>query len=99
MRERLEAGFHQAMLDIYQVAANRGYRATRFWGMLDHHGGVLTAKLLLGASEPQAGLSRLWELGLLDHSMEALVLQPRWAELFTDAERKIARDRLEQYRS
>ena len=99
MCERLQAGFHQAMLDIYQIAVEHGYRATYFLRMISEHGGVGAAKRLLAASEPQAGLSRLWELGLLEHSMEALVLDPRWAKLFTNTERETARFRLDQYKS
>ena len=99
MCEKLEAGFHQAMLDIYHVGAKRGHRATYFLRMVNDHGGVAAAQRLLAAPEPQAGLSSLWELDLLDYSMEALVLEPRWAELFTDAERKAARYRLDQHKS
>ncbi len=39
---------------------------------------------------------RLWELKLLDHSMEATVLQERFRSLFTEVELQEARWRLEE---
>lgn len=42
----------------------------------------------------QEGLMKLWELGLLDQSMEALVIQDRFQPLFTKAEIQEARRRL-----
>jgi hypothetical protein len=92
----LEAEFYQAMLDVYKVAAEHGYRATYFKRMLHQYGGVKTAKRLLANQEIQDGLMKLWELDLLAHSMEAAVLQDRFRHLFTEAELKEARRRLER---
>ncbi|MGB8212009.1 MAG: hypothetical protein WCE68_00490 [Anaerolineales bacterium] len=39
---------------------------------------------------------KLWELNLLDRSMEALVIQERFRALFTEAEIAEARRRLEE---
>jgi len=39
----------------------------------------------------------LWECGRLDLSMEALVIDPRFEELFSAEEREIARERLVAY--
>lgn len=47
------------------------------------------------ADSPWGGLFTLWDLKRLGMSMENLVLQPRYASLFTDEELKIARKRLE----
>ena len=85
------------MLNIYDAAAGLGYRPTYFLRMVHEHGGLEAAKRLLRASEAQSGLTRLWECGLLDISMEALVLQERWKPLFSDEERQTARDRLKCY--
>ena len=85
------------MLNIYDAAAKLGYRPTYFLRMVNEHGGVAAAKRLLSAPEAQSGLTTLWELGRLDISMEALVVQERWQPLFSDAERQAARDRLSAY--
>src|SRR5206468_10560498 len=39
----------------------------------------------------------LWERKRLDLSVEAVMLQPEWHPLFSDAEREIARRRLAEY--
>ena len=97
MTEHLEAKFHQAMVNIYHDAAALGYRPTYFLQMVSIHGGVSAAKRLLQATEHQSGLTRLYELGRLDISAEALVLDERWQPLFSDEERKTARERLLDY--
>jgi len=58
-------------------------------------GGVGTAKMLLRGSTPQKGLQWLARQGLLEFSMEALVIQPKYAALFTLAEIATARKRLQ----
>ena len=97
MSASLEGEFHRAMLDIYQAAADLGYRPIRFRQMVHKHGGVTTAKQLLSGPVAQSGLTTLWELGRLDISMEALVVRERWKPLFSDEERQAARDRLNAY--
>ena len=86
--------FHREMDSIYCVAASLGYRPSYFLQIVQQYGGVETAKRLLNVSEAQSGLTKLWELGRLDISMEALVVQEQWKPLFSDAERQVARERL-----
>ena len=83
----LEGKFHREMEAIYHVASSLGYQAAYFLQMVHQHGGVVAAKRLLSTPEAQSGLTRLWELGRLDISMEALVVQERWKPLLSDAER------------
>lgn len=92
----LEDQLTVALRGTYESARERGYIATYFLQMLEEHGGLETARRLLGVSEPQAGLFRLWELGLLHESMEAVVLQEKFRSLFTEAEVNEARQRLEK---
>ena len=93
----LKDEFHRAMLNIYRAAAELGYRPTYFLRMVRQQGGVAAAKRLLSGPVAQSGLTTLWELGRLDISMEALVVQERWQPLFSDAERQAARHRLSAY--
>ena len=97
MTNRLEAEFHAAMVNLYHAAAELGYRPIYFLRMVNEHGGLATAKLLLSAAESQEGLTKLWELGRLDISMEALVLEERWEILFSDDEQHKEQERLEAY--
>ncbi len=92
-----EARFHTAMLDIYRVAKrDLSYSATRFLQLVEARGGVQAAKQLLNGP-PSDGFATLWEKGRLDLSMEAHILEPEFRELFTEAERRIAEDRLRQF--
>ena len=90
----LEAAFTAEMEQTYRIAAKHGYRATYFLKMIGEHGAVNAAKILLAKDGIAEGLMRLSELGLLDTSMEAIVLKPAYAELFSPAERARARERL-----
>ena len=92
---RLINDFHQAMLRVYyQAKENCNYNATRFYQLVNEKGGLETAKTLLASQEPQSGLTKLWECGRLDISMEALVINPRFELLFSEQEREVARERL-----
>jgi len=90
----LEEQFHHAMIGVYENAVDHGYIPTRFKEMIDEYGGLVAAQRLLAEPVIQSGLMRLWELGCLKQSMEALVLQPRFHKLFTDEERAEASRRL-----
>jgi hypothetical protein len=90
--------FHQAMARIYQRARDEtGYTATYLLSMLAEDGGVETARRLLASATVSTGFTSLWNRGRLDLTVEALVLDPRFAGLFTSDELDIARGRLGQF--
>lgn len=93
-----EAEFHEAMLDIYRVGVQHGYRATGFMHLIVmKNGGLPAARHMLSTGTvAQSGLDRLWEMGLMEHSMEALALQHRFQRLFNHRERAIAQQRLQE---
>lgn len=64
-----------------------GCQPTRLFAMVNHQGGLCTA-------EHPEGLTKPWELGGLHRSMEALVIQDKWASLFAEQEIEVARKRL-----
>ena len=97
MTEDLEVRFHQAMLNLYHAAVELGYRPTYFLRMVNELGGVGAARRLLSTDDLQAGLTRLWELRRLDLSVEALVVQEPWKDLFSYEESREARARLKAY--
>ncbi len=98
MPTTLERRFHAAMLEIYQRAKHEaGYNATRFLGMVSELGGLETARTLINAPAVSDGYAALWERGRLDLTVEAEVLKPEWHDLFSEHERAIARQRLEEY--
>ncbi|WP_062428723.1 GmrSD restriction endonuclease domain-containing protein [Herbidospora daliensis] len=90
--------FEAAMRSIYDRARSEAnYHASYFLSMLAEHGGLATARRLLKSPAVSDGFAALWERGRLDLTVEALVLRPEFAELFTEAETEIARHRLEQF--
>jgi len=94
----LEARFDDAMMNVYRRALHEcGYNASRFLQMLYDHRGLETARILLHASDVSDGYIALWERKHLDLTVEALILNNEWYPLFTDQERKIARERLTGY--
>ena len=67
--------------------------------MLNQHGGVETAKLLLrdhwrSQSDVASGFLRLIEIDQVALSVEAMVLRPEWESLFTSSDRDEALHRL-----
>ena len=94
----LEKRFEQDMIDIYTTAKKEcGYNASRFLQMLGVKGGLAAARQLISKPSGTDGFATLWEHGRLDLSVEAHVLKPEYAELFTEDERKMCRERLEQF--
>lgn len=93
----LENQFYRAMVHVYERALREcGYNATRFIKMVQDYGGVEAAKKLLHTPGFQYGFTELWQCGRLDITMEALVIQPQYAELFTEEEIQTAKTRLEE---
>jgi hypothetical protein len=102
----LERAFHSDMLDIFRLAGEatrhvrpdgsveRGYWASYFLRAVRKHGGLEYARQLLNRTGTTPGFERLTNEGRLDLTMEALVLKPRYAPLFTERERKEASSRL-----
>jgi hypothetical protein len=96
--KELEERFRDSMLSIYVRAKKEaGYNATRFLQMLEDRGPLETARLLINRTTPSDGFTALWEAGRLDLTVEAHALDPQFEPLFTADERRVARDRLQQY--
>lgn len=91
----LEDEFTAVLRGTVEAAQRLGYPARRFSRMLDQYRGVATAKRLIAKEESQSGLDALWELRLLNNSMEAEMLRSRFRSLFTAEELAEARKRLE----
>lgn len=64
----------QKALEAYAI----GYRPTHFRNMLSANGGVSTVRQLLAKGKPSEGFTRLWELGRLDLTVEALIVETKW---------------------
>ena len=91
----VELRFHQAMLDVYELAGRQtGYWANYFLRSVRANGGLATARDLLWKSGTSKGFERLKKEGRLDLSMEAVMLRPEFRELFSAEEAARASERL-----
>lgn len=95
--KKIEKDFDSDMKNIYVKAKKEiGYNATRFLQLVAEKGGLQAAKQLISKEGGTYGFEVLWERKRLDLSVEALVLNPKYVELFTERELKMCRQRLEE---
>lgn len=96
----LEEEFHETMINIYKSAAKDcNYKPLAFLKMVVEIGGVQAAKKLLSTGIIQSGLYRLYECGRLDLTVEHLVCQEKYCELFEPKELAEAKRRLDMFKS
>lgn len=96
----IENELTEAFKDGYKVAGKEvGYWGRRFLQAVKRNGGLATAKrMLLPRNEGQRkGLDALLEANRPELTVEAIVLQPRFHDLFTPAELAAAKERLGEY--
>lgn len=94
----LERRFDREMREIYITAKREcNYNPVRFLQLVGERGGLLAAKQLITKPGGTYGFATLWQHGRLDLSVEAHVLKPEYEPLFTEEERRICRERLEQF--
>lgn len=95
----LRKQFLSEMFDVYKRAKQEvGYKATAFLQMITNsEDGVKIAKQLIQNNKPTDGFIKLWEAKRLDITVENLILKKEYLSLFTDEERKIAKERLTEY--
>ena len=93
----LEKQFQIAAVEVYlAVLRECGYDEKAFLKMIADSGARNAAKSLLGPRHVQSGLRGLRRVGRLDLTVEHLVIQPRWSDLFERHEREEARMRLKK---
>lgn len=94
----VEVDFSQRMKAVYDRGRSEaGYNASYFLSMLSQYGPQETGHKLLASPAISDGFAELWERGRLDLTVEALVVEPKFSELFSDYEVAVARRRLEQF--
>jgi len=98
-RELLAAQFDEEMLNIYRRAKlEAGYNASLFLQMLNEHGGLETARILIHKNKVSDGYTALYLRGRLDITVEAVINDnPKWQALFTPKELEICSQRLKAY--
>ena len=90
--QNLEEQFHERMLSLCQEAARVVNFPTILLWMIESYRGVEAARQIV--QEMTETFEKLWEAQRLDLTVEAVVLDPQWAELFVPEDLAKARQRL-----
>ncbi len=96
----IEDELNATLVDAYQRSGDEvGYWGTRYLQAVRRNGGLATAKRMLKPRNAgqRKGLDSLLEAGRPDLTLEAIILQPPFRTLFTDAELAVAAERLGEY--
>lgn len=93
--EEIEKRLSDALYQAAMTAKNElKYNPSLFLQMFGSDGGLQTAKKLLGSKTISDGFTRLYLLGRLDLTVEAIILKDEWISLFNTQEVQIAEKRL-----
>ena len=71
-----------------------GYKPTYFMQMRHDYGTIQAIKKLIHNPRPQGGFLKLHELGYPELTMERIILDEQWRDLFTEEDRNAARKKL-----
>ena len=96
----LEDELHDDMIALFRSAGEAtGYWGRRYLQAVRRQGGLARAREMLKprTSSQRAGLDALIEAGRKDLTLEALVLQPKYAGLFSTKELREARRRVGEF--
>ncbi|HLU58227.1 MAG TPA: DUF262 domain-containing protein [Pseudonocardia sp.] len=93
-----EGAFDRAVQGVIErCRAELRYNPRYFVSMVAQYGALGAVRKLLAAPAVSGGFVFLWERQRLDLSVEALVLDGRFAHLFSADEQKVARTRLDDF--
>jgi hypothetical protein len=84
MKNELEDEFKNELLKAVDIYINlHRYRPSYFLQLLENYGAVGTATKLVTAAKFHEGFTKLWELGRLDLTVEAIMLRSPFRHLFS----------------
>ena len=89
--------FEQRVQRAIKEMMTLGYKPQAFITMTITEGTVNAVKILINSEKISEGFTKLWELKRLDLSMENIIQENEWHELFTEDERNKAKKRLRDY--
>lgn len=83
----LEKQFEEELIKKWEIAEKQcGYNPKRLLQNISRFGGVRTAKEIIRKGRTSDGFEKLQEAGLINLSMEAVMIDKKYADLFTDDE-------------
>lgn len=84
MDSRENEAFTNHLRQAVAEAEALGYHPHRFKGMINADGGFETVKRILASGKPSDGFTRLLELGKVDLTCEAIIVESRWRKYFDE---------------
>ena len=98
MPKNLENKFNDAIENIYtRVRSETNYNPTQFRRMVNNHGGLQAARILINSNDVSSGYIKLWELKRLDLSIEAFIVKSsQFHDLFATKEIEDCKGRLQE---
>ena len=84
MDTKQNEAFTQYLMGAVKEAEKLGYRPHRFKGMLNADGGYETVKRILASGKPSEGFTRLLELGKVELTCEAIIVESEWRQCFDE---------------
>jgi hypothetical protein len=88
-----EKRVNEAIREMIQL----GYKPKAFMTMIVEYNAIDAVKRLVNSDKISDGFVRLWELERLDLSMENIIQENEWNNLFTKEEQEKAKKRLMKY--
>lgn len=83
----LEKKFQEELIHKCEMAQKAcGYNPVRFLQNIAKFGGLKTAKEILRKGNVSDGFDKLQQAGLINLTMEAMIIDKKYGELFTDDE-------------
>ena len=95
---QLEDEFNKEILSLLKIWLEEcDYKAPIFRKMVGRYGGYKTTKKLIMDLNPSYGFLKLYRMGRLDLTVEAVIGDSKWQELFTEQEKNRAKEKLDKY--
>jgi len=89
--------FESRINDAIKEMSKIGYKPHIFMGMRIQNGTIDAIKKLIYSVEIPSGFTTLWENQRLDLSVENIIQEDEWKDLFTEEDRLVAKKRLKDY--
>lgn len=95
--KQIELDFENEMRYLIKESIRIGYTPSYLIQMLNENRAVNVAKKLIMKDGGTSGFEKMWEKKRLDLTIEAIVIQPKYKELFTKEEIEESNNRLKKY--
>lgn len=83
MNKKENEEFTEYLKAAVREAERLKYYPNRFKSMLDADGGFDTVNRILTSGKPSEGFTKLWELGRVDLTCEAIIVETKWRSRFS----------------